>query len=93
MPQTKAEKAAYQRGYQAGLRRLETRYEDRAEKKMLAELERRKTRADRYDAFFCAALTGLLNGRDWTIGEEKVNTIPKFIELASKFAAEAIIRR
>lgn len=79
----KHEKRGYSRGYQAGMRRRE--HELR-----IAQSELLSDRLAREDRFFCAALTGLLQSKSWTVGGEKVNNSTTYIRLAKIFAKEAM---
>lgn len=72
--ESKEERNAYQRGYSAGKRKTKEQQDKQLGELQEAQLLYQKITArstQRRDAFFCAALTGLLANGSWKIGENK----------------------
>jgi hypothetical protein len=84
---TADEKRAYQRGYQAGRKRVAD--EDARWMQVQAEIHA-KTVARR-DAFFCAALTGLIVNGNWQIGKNKAASVADYVTMAKEFANASVM--
>ncbi len=87
MTKTNPDKAEYTRGYRAGRRRTEEEMEEsrRAFDQAAGLLSQFRREA------FCAALTGLLAGNGgWKIGGKSVDNSSAYVELAAKFADDAV---
>lgn len=85
MSMTKEEQRAYQRGYQAGIRRLKREH---AAAKAAAEERAFRDRA------FLAALPACINAQGWQTGDGKqITTLPQRTSLAWSFAKESVKQR
>lgn len=83
MDQAKREKSRdYSRGYQAGRNRIEAEH---AQYLAIHEQIHSKT-VERRDAFFNAALTGLIVKGNWQMDGKNLNNMNEYIELARRFA-------
>jgi hypothetical protein len=82
------EKRAYQRGYAAGRKRTEAELAHWL--RIHEELHDR--RVQRKDAFFCAALNGLLPVSGWEMGGKQLASLDDYVELAVRFADAAMTR-
>lgn len=80
-------KKAYARGYAAGRKRVAV--EQQKWDQVHEEIHGKDVA--RQDAFFCAALTGLLASPGWKKGDGgEVKTIDDYIEIARKFARKSV---
>jgi hypothetical protein len=76
-----AEKRGYARGYAAGRARKQAEFDrERARRQDQAFLERA----------FLAALPSCIDATGWKIGDKPINTLDERVDLAWKFAAQAL---
>jgi hypothetical protein len=76
----------YSRGYSAGRKRTEM--ENAHWLQIHTEIHHRDV--SRKDAFFCAALTGLIARGGWQMDGNKVEKMAEYVELARRFANKSM---
>jgi len=85
------EQRIYARGYAAGKRKADHEREQRKAEIQEAHILYQKITArtvQRRDAFFCAALTGILAHGSWMMGED--NSLDAQVKIARQFAEKAM---
>lgn len=78
-----AEQRGYSRGYQAGRKRQEADHE--------RDMRRAREQA-RFDAFYCAALSALIQCNGWTTGGKAWKSMEDFVDGAKDFARLSLRR-
>lgn len=80
----------YSKGYNAG-RKIKLIEVAELKSTLRAEVLNAEKKAELFDKYFCAALTGLLSGEStWSVGDKKVVNIFQYVNLAKDFAQESM---